>query len=63
MEENYEFEGSTVKEAIKKATQALGVSRKEILVKIVCEEQKGLFGMGGAKPAKIMVIKKSQNKS
>ena len=63
MEENYEFEGSTVKEAIKKAMQALGVSRKEILVKIVCEEKKGLFGMKGAKPAKIMVSKKNQNKS
>ena len=63
MEENYEFEGSTVKEAIKKAMYALGVSRKEIFVKVVCEEKKGLFGMEGAKPAKIMVIKKNQNKS
>lgn len=58
MEENFEFEGSTVKEAIKKAIQTLGIPRKEIIVKIVCEEKKGLFGMEGAKPAKIMVSKK-----
>ncbi len=60
MEENFEFEGATVKDAIKKAVQALGVSRKDLLVKIVCEEKMGLFGMEGAKPAKIKVIKKKK---
>lgn len=50
-----EVEGSTVEEAIKKALELLNVSREEINVKIVCEEKKGLFGMEGAKPAKIKV--------
>lgn len=50
-----EFEGATVEEAIKKALDNLGVSREEINVKIVCEEQKGLFGMEGMKLAKIKV--------
>lgn len=50
-----EIEGSTVEEAIKKATEMLGVSRDEIVVKVVCEEKKGLFGMEGEKPAKIKV--------
>lgn len=50
-----EFEGATVEEAIKKALDKLGVSREEINVKIVCEEQKGLFGMEGMKLAKIKV--------
>ncbi len=50
-----EVEGSTVEEAIKKALDILKVSRDAIKVKIVCEEKMGLFGMEGAKPAKIKV--------
>ncbi len=57
-----EIEGSTVEVAIKKALEKLKVSRKEITVKIVSEEQKGLFGMQGAKPAKIIVTLKEKNK-
>ena len=52
---NFEFEGRTVEEAIKKAIKALKVSREQFDVKIVCEEKRGLFGMEGAKPAKIKV--------
>ncbi|MCA9408435.1 MAG: Jag N-terminal domain-containing protein [Candidatus Omnitrophica bacterium] len=50
-----EVEGSTVEEAIQKAMEMLNLSRDEINVKVVCEEKKGLFGMEGAKPAKIKV--------
>ena len=50
-----EFEGATVEDAIKKALKTLKVSRDDIVVKIVCEEKRGLFGMEGAKPAKIKV--------
>jgi spoIIIJ-associated protein len=53
-----EIEGSNVEDAIQKALKHLGVSRNEIEVKILCEESKGLFGMEGAKPAKIKVYKK-----
>lgn len=53
-----EFEGSTVEEAIKKALKQLGVSRQEMDIKVVCEAKKGLFGMEGAKPAKIKVFLK-----
>jgi len=48
-----DVEGANVEEAIKKALEILNVSREQINVKIVCEEKKGLFGMEGAKPAKI----------
>lgn len=60
-----EAEGSTVEEAIKKATDFFGVSRDEILVKVVCEEKRGLFGMEGEKPAKIRatIKTKKQNNS
>lgn len=53
-----EFEGPTVDEAIKKAMAVMGVSRENMTITIVCEEQKGLFGMQGASPAKIKVSKK-----
>jgi spoIIIJ-associated protein len=57
MEKNrsFEFEGSTVEEAIHKAVKQLKMSQKDLDVKIVCEEKRGLFGMEGAKPAKIRV--------
>ena len=61
--EDLEFEGSDVEDAINQAVNALKVSRKDLSVKVVCEEQKGLFGMNGAKSAKIKVkIKKTIKK-
>ena len=61
---NFEFEGADVEEAINKALESLKVSRDELNIKIVCEEKKGLFGMEGAKPAKIKIsFKKNSNKS
>ncbi len=50
-----EVDGSTVEEAIQKALLELQVSRDNISVKVVSEEKKGLFGMEGEKPAKIIV--------
>jgi spoIIIJ-associated protein len=56
-----EFEGGTVEDAINKALESLSVSRDEIRIKVVCEEKKGLFGMKGAKPAKIKVFLKEKH--
>jgi spoIIIJ-associated protein len=53
-----EIEGFSVEDAINKALKKLGVERHEIEVKVLCEESKGLFGMQGAKPAKIRVFLK-----
>lgn len=53
-----EFEGSDVGGAINNAIVALNVSRDQLTIKVVCEEKKGLFGMNGAKLAKIRVIVK-----
>ena len=58
LDKGIEVEGSTVEAAIKKALGILKVNREAINVKIVCEEQRGLFGMQGAKPAKIKVTLK-----
>lgn len=59
-EKKLEFEGISVEDAIKQAVDELGVSRDDIDVKVVCEEKKGLFGMEGAKKAKIKVFFKDQ---
>jgi spoIIIJ-associated protein len=54
-----EFEGNTVDDAINKAVLKLGIPKNKLNIKIVCEEKRGLFGMQGAKSAKIKVaIKK-----
>ncbi len=50
-----EAEGKTIEEAIAKALQVLKLSRKRVRVKTLSEEKKGLFGMPGAKPAKVRV--------
>ena len=52
---NIEVEGSNVEDAIGKALKKLGVHRDRVDIKVLCEETKGLFGMEGAKPAKIKV--------
>ena len=48
-----EVDGKTVQEAIKKGLSILGVDRGHVSVRILSEETQGLFGMRGAKPAKI----------
>jgi spoIIIJ-associated protein len=55
MKNNIEFTGKTVEEAIKKALKELKVPREKVKIQILSDEQKGLFGMPGAKPAKIRV--------
>ncbi len=58
--QSWDFEGGSIEEAIKKALETLNVSRETINVRVICEEQKGLFGMGGASPAKIKVTIKNK---
>lgn len=58
-----EVEGKTVEEAIKQALQQLHLPRKKVKIEVVSEEAKGLFGMPGAKLARIRVslIKEAKN--
>jgi len=58
-----EVEGNTVEEAIKQALQQLQLPRKRVKIEIVSEEARGLFGMPGAKLAKVRVtiIKETKN--
>ncbi len=50
-----EVEAGTVEAAIKKALKELKVSRDKVTIEVLSEEEKGLFGMPGAKPAKVRV--------
>jgi predicted RNA-binding protein Jag len=53
-----EFEGNSTEQAINKAEKSLGIDREHLEIKVVCEEERGLFGMKGAKSAKIKVLYK-----
>jgi spoIIIJ-associated protein len=50
-----EVEGKTVEDAVKKALKQLKVSHKKAKIEVLSEEERGLFGMQGARPAKIRV--------
>lgn len=50
-----EAEGRTSQEAIKVALKKLGASRQQVKVEILAEEDRGLFGMKGARPARVRV--------
>jgi len=49
------FEAATVEGAIEKAEKELACGREHFIIKVVSEEKRGLFGMDGAEPAKIIV--------
>lgn len=50
-----EIEGKTVEEAIRKALKELKLPRDKVKIEVLADEEKGLFGMAGAKPAKVRV--------
>ena len=50
-----EVEGKTVEDAIKKALATLKLPREKVKIEVLSEEEKGLFGMPGAKPAKVRI--------
>ena len=50
-----ESEGKTVEEAIKKGLETLKLPREKVKIEVLSEEKKGLFGMQGAKPAKVRI--------
>lgn len=50
-----EVEAKTPQEAISIALKKLGVPRSRVNVKVLSEENKGLFGMEGAQLARVRV--------
>jgi spoIIIJ-associated protein len=61
-EVSIEVEGKTVEEAIKKALAELRLKRSQVKIEVLSEEEKGLFGMPGAKPAKIRVSLRTKDR-
>ncbi|MFH1094091.1 MAG: Jag N-terminal domain-containing protein [Candidatus Omnitrophota bacterium] len=57
---NADFEGNTVEEAIEAALAELNIAKDNIKIQILTEGTRGLFGMQGAKKAKIRVTILSQ---
>lgn len=59
-----EVEGKTVEDAIQKALAQLKLRREKVKIEVLSEEEKGLFGMPGAKPAKVRVsLKEDKEKT
>ncbi len=55
-----DVEGRTVKAAILKGLTLLSATRSQVTVRILAEETRGLFGMRGAKPAKVRITLKTE---
>ena len=53
-----ESEGRTVQAAIARGLKTMGVTRSQVTIQVLAEETQGLFGMRGAKPAKVRMILK-----
>ncbi|MEW6008290.1 MAG: Jag N-terminal domain-containing protein [Candidatus Omnitrophota bacterium] len=53
--ESIEIEGKNPESAIRKALKILNVARKDVEIKILSEEKRGLFGMEGGKPSRVRV--------
>lgn len=58
-----EVEGKTVEDAVKKALKELKLPRSKVQIEVLSEEEKGLFGMPGAKPAKVRVSLKQDKEN
>ena len=53
--QSIEVAGKNTQEAIETALNKLGVHKNRVKIKILSEEKKGLFGMEGARQAKVKV--------
>ena len=51
--ESIELEVQSIAEAIKKAQEIFKVPKEDIVIQVLSEEKKGLFGRPGSKHAKI----------
>lgn len=55
MSSEYEFEGKTKEEAVRKACEELGLSEEQLEFEVISYGSTGIFGLVGAKKAKIRV--------
>ena len=61
MPKSVELSAPTLKEAVATALKQLRVAKEQVTIRVLSEEQKGLFGMEGAKPVKVRVTVKRES--
>ena len=62
MAKKLEFYGKNIEEAIKIGLKELNCSKEDVELKVLDEGTKGLFGLMGAKPARVrLTIKDDKN--
>jgi spoIIIJ-associated protein len=62
MQKELEISGKNIDDAIEKGLQELNCSKEDVEIKILDEGTKGLFGLMGAKPAKVLLTIKDKNR-
>ncbi len=61
MQKELEFSGKNINDAIEKGLQELNCSKEDVEIKILDEGTKGLFGLMGSKPARVILTLKDKN--
>ncbi|MBQ1609472.1 MAG: protein jag [Elusimicrobia bacterium] len=62
MQKELEFSGKNINDAIEKGLQELNCSKEDVEIKILDEGTKGLFGLMGSKPARVILTLKDKNR-
>ncbi len=62
MQKELEISGKNIEDAIEKGLQELNCSKEDVEIKILDEGTKGLFGLMGAKPARVHLTVKDKNR-
>lgn len=60
MQKELEISGKNIEDAIEKGLQELNCSKEDVEIKVLDEGTKGLFGLMGAKPARVLLIVKEK---
>ena len=61
MQKELETTGKNIEDAIEKGLQELNCSKEDVEIKVLDEGTKGLFGLMGAKPARVLLTIKDKN--
>ena len=63
MQKELEVTGKNIEDAIEKGLKELNCSKEDVEIKVLDEGTKGLFGLMGAKPARVLLTIKDKNKA
>ena len=61
MQKELEITGKNIEDAIEKGLKELNCSKEDVEIKVLDEGTKGLFGLMGAKPARVLLTVKDKN--